>query len=104
MTVTKSKLIKIIQKETGIHKVDVVVFISVLLNTLKNSIEHGDRVRIEGFGTFQLQYRHWIYSKYEKLPYYYPVFTGHKKFLEELNGEQRDYDDTDKTYLDIDYF
>lgn len=54
---TKADIAREIAKKTGIDKVTTLEVIEEFMNTVKNSLVHGESVYLRGFGTFGIKER-----------------------------------------------
>ncbi|NCX96121.1 MAG: integration host factor subunit beta [Chitinophagia bacterium] len=52
---TKGDIVDIINKETGIPKVDIILVVESFFKEIKSSLENGEEVYIRGFGSFGLK-------------------------------------------------
>ncbi len=54
---TKAELVASVSKSTGIEKAAVAATLESILETIKDSITHGEPVYMRGFGTFGIKHR-----------------------------------------------
>ena len=53
----KKELIKSVVETTGLYKKDVTVVVDAVFDEIEEALMHGDKVKIVGFGTFEVRER-----------------------------------------------
>jgi nucleoid DNA-binding protein len=53
---TKADIVEQVSKQTGFTKVETDYIFNTILDTMKNSLEKGDRIEIRGFGNFTVKH------------------------------------------------
>jgi len=53
---TKSDIVEQVSKQTGFTKVETDIIFNTILDTIKKSLEKGDRIEIRGFGNFTVKH------------------------------------------------
>ena len=53
---TKADIIERVSEQTGFTKVETDYIFNTILETIKNSLENGDRIEIRGFGNFTVKH------------------------------------------------
>lgn len=53
---TKSDIVEQVSKQTGFTKVETDFIFNTILDTIKKSLEKGDRIEIRGFGNFTVKH------------------------------------------------
>ena len=53
----KQELIKSVVEATGLSKKDVTVVVDAIFDEIEEALMHGDKVKIVGFGTFEVRER-----------------------------------------------
>ena len=53
---TKADIVERVSEQTGFTKVETDYIFNTILETIKNSLENGDRIEIRGFGNFTVKH------------------------------------------------
>lgn len=53
---TKADIVEQVSKQTGFTKVETDFIFNTILDTIKKSLEKGDRIEIRGFGNFKVKH------------------------------------------------
>ena len=79
---TKADIVEKVSEQTGFTKVETDYIFNTILDTIKNSLENGERIEIRGFGTFSKKYirpRKFVNPKTKKISYLGETATMHFK-------------------------
>ena len=53
---TKADIVERVSEQTGFTKVEIDYIFNTILDTIKNSLEKGERIEIRGFGNFTVKH------------------------------------------------
>jgi integration host factor subunit alpha len=52
---TKADLVEVIHAEVGFSKKEAAEVVEMVFDTIKQTLEHGDKIKISGFGNFEVR-------------------------------------------------
>lgn len=55
MTMTKADLVNIVYEQVGVSKKDATKYVDTILETMKETLESGDELKVSGFGKFEVR-------------------------------------------------
>tara|TARA_B100001029_G_scaffold160504_1_gene148564 strand:+ start:269 stop:562 length:294 start_codon:yes stop_codon:yes gene_type:complete len=92
---TKADIVEKVSKKTGFTKVETDYIFNTILETIKNSLENGERIEIRGFGNFAVKHlpgkearnpktneKVWVKERY------LPKFKVSKLLIDSVNKSQ----------------
>ena len=92
---TKADIVEKVSEKTGFTKVETDYILNTILDTVKNSLENGERIEIRGFGNFTVKHlpgkearnpktneKVWVKERYM------PKFKVSKLLIDSVNKSQ----------------